>query len=515
MRADPLHIGRHLLFIACASACLLMAPSFRAAASDALTHADAPGIDWYAGDVASAFQQAQSQHKPVFLYWGAKWCPPCQQLKSSVFSRSDFIAKTRQFIAVYLDGDEPGAQKWGEKFHVLGYPTVVILRADQREVTRLSGGMDLSLYADLLDIAESDITPIADVLTMLAASPEKLSHADCQRLAYYGWELADYSADERAKLGPALAGAASSCAGMTEVERARLTVIATILSKSGNSVAQIAVIVANPKIAPGVVDALEGLDTDFFAAVLAQGPAVSDKFRRDWERTMDEVSNDPHRIDADQLYALGEKLTVIKQFVAPAPLPSALTEAAHRRVAAALARSADPYVRSGVVNAASFVYEQLGDDAAEEAMLRGELLTSRTPYYYMVDLGDLEEKRGHKSEAIAWFEHAYHESQGTATRFQWGNIYLSALLRLDPTDRQRIRRVAAAVIGDLDGPDRIQARTRMSLDKLDGRLRQWDSAHHYDADLREIRKRMQGVCAHLPGDDAGLTSCRNFLSGAA
>jgi thiol-disulfide isomerase/thioredoxin len=507
MRAHPLHIGRYLLIIACASLCLLMAPAFGAAA--------AAGIDWYAGDVASAFQQAQSQHKPVFLYWGAKWCPPCQQLKSSVFSRSDFIAKTRQFIAVYLDGDEPGAQKWGETFHVLGYPTVVILRPDQREVTRLSGGMDLSLYADLLDIAESDITPIADVLTKLTASPAALSHADCQRLAYYGWELADYSPDERGKLGPALAGAASSCPAMTPVERARLAVIATTLSKSGNSVGQIAAIVADPKLAPAVVDALEGLESDFYAAVLAQGPVVSEKFRRDWARTMDEVSNDPHRVDADQLYAVGEKLKVVKQFVAPAPLPDALTADAHRRVAAALARSADPYVRSGVVNAASFIYEQLGDDAAEEAMLRGELLTSKTPYYYMVDLGDLEEKRGRKSEAIAWFERAYRESQGTATRFQWGNMYLSALLRLDPTDRQRIRRVAAAVIGDLDGRDRIQARTRKSLDKLDGRLRDWDSGHKYDADLREIRKRMQGVCARLPGDDAGLASCRNFLSGAA
>jgi thiol-disulfide isomerase/thioredoxin len=515
MRADPLHIGRHLLFIICAGVCLLTAAACRAGASDELKHLDAPGIDWYTGDVASAFQLAQSEHKPVFLYWGAKWCPPCQQLKSSVFSRSDFIAKTRQFVAVYLDGDEPGAQRWGEKFHVLGYPTVVILRPDQREVTRLSGGMDLSLYADLLDIAEGDITPIADVLTMLTTHPAVLSHGDCQRLAYYGWELADYATDERAKLGPALAAAASSCPGMTVAERARLTVIATTLSKGTNSVAQIGLIVADPKIGVGVVDALEGLDSDFFAAVLAQGPLVSEKFRRDWERTMDEVSGDPRRIDADQLYALGEKLVVVKQFVAPSSLPGALAEDAHRRVAAALARSADPYVRSGVVNAASFVYEQLGDDRAEEGLLRGELLTSKTPYYYMVDLGDLEEKRGHKREAITWFERAYRDSQGTATRFQWGNIYLSALLRLDPTDRQRIKRVAAAVIGDLDGRDRIQARTRMNLDKLDGRLRQWDAGHQYDAELRDIRKHMQGVCAHLPGDDAGLTSCRNFLSGAA
>jgi hypothetical protein len=28
------------------------------------------------------------------------------------------------------DGDAPGAQKWGETFHVSGYPTVVILRLE-------------------------------------------------------------------------------------------------------------------------------------------------------------------------------------------------------------------------------------------------------------------------------------------------------------------------------------------------------------------------------------------------
>jgi hypothetical protein len=55
----------------------------------------------------------------------------------------------------------------------------------------------------------------------------------------------------------------------------------------------------------------------------------------------------------------------------------------------------------------------------------------------------------------------------------------------------------------------------MHLEKLDGRLRQWDAGHQFDADLREIRQRMQGICARLPAGDAGLASCRNFLSGAA
>jgi thiol-disulfide isomerase/thioredoxin len=515
MRFEHLHIGRYLLPAMGVICTLLATTPVRASLGAPTGHTDASGIAWYPGDVASAFKVAARDNKPVFLYWGAKWCPPCQQLKSSVFLRSDFIAKTRQFVAVYLDGDDPGAQKWGETFHVLGYPTVVILRSDRREVTRLSGGMDLSLYADLLDVAQSDITPISDVLATLSARPATLKPVECQRLAYYGWELADYSPEQRTKLGAALAIAAGNCAGASAVERARLKVIATSLSMSDNSVAQVSAILADPAIAAALVDALEGLDAAFFAKVMAQGPAASDSFRRNWERTMDAAANDPHRIDADQLYAIGTKLQLIKQFSAPAPLPDALVEDARRRVAASLARKSDPYVRGGLVNAASYVYAQLDDDTAEGALLRGEVLTSQTPYYYMVDLGELEEKLGHTPEALGWFERAYRESLGTATRFQWGDMYLSALLRMTPTDRKHIREVAAAVIGDLDGPNRILARTRMHLEKLDGRLRLWDADHTYDVDLREIRKRMQGVCAKLPGQDAGLASCRNFLAGAA
>jgi thiol:disulfide interchange protein len=110
-------------------------------------------IQWFKGDLNAAFAAAAAQNKPVFLYWGAEWCPPCHDLKAHVFSRTDFQQKLRQFVPVYLDGDAEGAQQAGAEFSVMGYPTVVVLRADRTEVARIAGGMDLGSYADVLDLA--------------------------------------------------------------------------------------------------------------------------------------------------------------------------------------------------------------------------------------------------------------------------------------------------------------------------------------------------------------------------
>ena len=52
-------------------------------------------IAWRKGDVDAAFADARVQRLPVFLYWGAIWCPPCNQVKATIFNRQDFVDRAR------------------------------------------------------------------------------------------------------------------------------------------------------------------------------------------------------------------------------------------------------------------------------------------------------------------------------------------------------------------------------------------------------------------------------------
>src|SRR5687768_13322149 len=189
-------------------------------------HADAPDIAWFKGDVDAAFESARSANKPVLLYWGAQWCPPCKQLKSAVFNRPDFIEKSKLFVAVYLDGDLPDAQKWGDVFRVTGYPTVVVLKPDRSEITRVAGNMDLSLYATVLDDALGDVRPVREVVELAATGGAPLGANDCRRLAYHAFDLEDEGVFEPAELQPAFENAARLCPAELVKERARLPILA-------------------------------------------------------------------------------------------------------------------------------------------------------------------------------------------------------------------------------------------------------------------------------------------------
>ena len=145
-------------------------------------------IAWFQGDVDAAFAQARRERKPLFLYWGAVWCPPCNQVKATIFNRQDFIARSRGFVPVYVDGDSPSAQALATRFKVSGYPTMVLFRADGVEVTRLPGEVEPDQYMRVLSLGMHATRPVSVLLASVQAGKGALTPADWRLLAYYSWE---------------------------------------------------------------------------------------------------------------------------------------------------------------------------------------------------------------------------------------------------------------------------------------------------------------------------------------
>jgi hypothetical protein len=174
-----------------------------------------PAIAWRKphseAEIEAAFAEARSRGEPVFLYWGAVWCPPCNQVKATVFNRPDFIEKSRRFVPVYLDGDLPAAQKLGARFRVGGYPTMVLLRPDGSELTRLPGGVDAKKYLDLLDLGLGAARPARTLLAQALSAPGDLSGPEWRLLAYYAWEVDEQQLLPKAQQADALERLAAVC----------------------------------------------------------------------------------------------------------------------------------------------------------------------------------------------------------------------------------------------------------------------------------------------------------------
>ena len=103
------------------------------------------GIEWFVGNIDKAFAAAKESGKPIYLYWGAVWCPPCHAISATVFKSPEFIVRSKLFIPVYLDGDMDNAQAYGEEFGVLGYPTMIVFDSNGSELTRIQVSIDIDI----------------------------------------------------------------------------------------------------------------------------------------------------------------------------------------------------------------------------------------------------------------------------------------------------------------------------------------------------------------------------------
>lgn len=248
---------------ALALACALALPPAVALAAPGLPSSN---VAWQPAavdaDIERAFAKAKAEKKPVLLYWGATWCPPCNQLKATFFNRQDFAEVAKNVVAVHVDGDRPGAQKLGARFKVRGYPTVILMGSDGAEITRLPGEADAPQIMAALQAGLSGGRPIKAVLAD-ARGGKSLSANEWRMLAFYSWETDEAQLvkdEERAALLAELAGKAPAGDGETSL---RLWLKAAAASDDGKGLkpdaalrARVQRVLADPALARTHMDVL-------------------------------------------------------------------------------------------------------------------------------------------------------------------------------------------------------------------------------------------------------------------
>ncbi len=490
-----------------------------------------PGIDWFPGDVDAAFAAAKSADKPIFLYWGAEWCPPCAEIKSTIFNTREFQERSRLFVPVYLDGDTPSAQRHGERFGVMGYPTMILFRADGTEITRLPGGVDVARYATVLDAALADGRPVAEIL-QAALDTGAVAPSDWRLLAYYSWGTDNGRILPPDRRSSTFRQLSEACPADLQPECARFFFeylgAAADQASEGKSPLDGATrnaesgrlmrLLGSAEVAGANVDSLLYGATDVVGLLSEPGSPEREQLLAAWRAALDTLGRGGAAValsGPEQLNLVRARILLQRLEAPDAPLPEALLAEARAAVARVDAATTEPYARHAAIYAAAGLYWEAG--LAEEAnrMLTAELEKSKSPYYFMLDLAQLAKEAGRKDEAVAWLERAYAGAQGPATRFQWGYNYLVGLLEMTPEDTVRIERVGLEVLGELgESPDAFYQRTQARLEQLGAKLLEWGQDAEPAAVVERLRVRTGTICAGLPAGDPGRAHCEAFLKPA-
>jgi thiol-disulfide isomerase/thioredoxin len=479
------------------------------------------GIAWQQGDVDAAFALAKASNKPIFLYWGAVWCPYCNQVKATIFTRQDFIERSRFFVPVYIDGDSPSAQKLGTRFKVSGYPTMILFKPDGTEVTRLPGEVDGARYLQLLELGMNATHSVADSLKRASAG-EKLTPDEWRILSYYTWDSGEQQLVSKDELPATLQNLAKACPVPEIALRLQLKAWAAMGAQkpgqrpaldSAAALERLHQVLADPRQTRDNMDVL-AYGASELTELLAAGPEQQ-KLIAAFDAAFVRLMKDQGISKSDRVALIGSQISLARVAIPKGALPAELVQAVQQRVGELDKSTSNLYERQAVISSAARALTDVGLIDQSDTLLKAELKRSQAPYYYMLGLASNAKVRDDKTAALSWYEQAYQAAKGPATRLQWGASYLTNLLDLAPQDEERIAKAAQGVLTELAATrDAFYTRNRGALGRIGKKLTTWNADGKHQQVFGKVQSQLNDICAKTPEADGQRSACESILGKA-
>lgn len=437
---------------------------------------------WQFADFGHALARSRETDRPVFLYWGTKWCPPCAEMQVTVLQRSQFAARCARMVTVAIDGDAAGAQACGERMDVEVYPSMLVLGPDEREWIRLPCGLSESAFCSVLDAALRKRTPMSLLVDALHRTDGRLDEDTLRLLAFHYWpqERRIHPGEERLGLlsrldasvlqqRPELAArvltwhlierASRPPAGSEPLLRERLYDRLTLLLDSPAATFST------------LYYLLVGLEP-VFGYLCQNSPARRDELTRSLHEVLERLVADPTLPWTERLIAHSAGVTLGS--TPDTPSAAALVERTRALVMAADAATVGEVERQSVMNMAGHLLRQSGLREESIRLFRREIDRSPWPTYFMPYIAEMYLEQGEREEAFRWWLRSYEQTPGKTSRFELGVRYIAALVRHAPRERALIEGMVTRLLAERgDDADLTRARMRRSVRLLARTLEHW------------------------------------------
>ncbi len=483
-------------------------------------------ISWFGGSTDTAFEQAKRLNKPIFLYWGAEWCPPCHEIKSTVFQEASFIKATQQFISVYLDGDTANAQELAEKFGVIGYPTMVVFNAKGEELTRIPNGLDIQAYANVLQLALNNLTPIEALLVKAEDSNNSLNNQECEILTNHSWYQDQEILKDR---DPARAfyTAWQACPSEQIEEKAILYMqyLAQVNQEKAtatgypshldnkqeeNALSQLYQYLNDPSFIHNNIYSFLGNGAKIVNAITEKGSTQRETLLGKLDQALATAGKDQGLSTLVRTQLLRGRVEYAL-FDDEAQLPTLLESKIQRLVTEALATDKKSPTRHATINGIGNLLNEAGKLNEAKEVLANEAASSKYAYYYMLELAAVEQALGNSNASIEWLKKAYGQAKGPATRFQWGYNYLSGRLEMDADNLAAIVQTFEQLFGELTQSQALHQRSKSRLDTLAEKLVTWASNEKRQNTLKNMSETAKSDCENTASNSIAYESCLNFV----